>query len=69
MLEIVGGNINLCDNLIFLPLKCNRMWGVEYLLMDSSSFMHDSVIDILVNIRTTNKSITEPVASTSALCV
>jgi len=59
MLEIVEhGNINLCGNLVVLPPKFNKMWGCEYMLMDSNRFMggtngteYDAVIDLLVNIR------------------
>jgi len=62
MLEIVEhGNINLWNNLFVLPPKYNKMWGCEYMLMDSNNFMggtdgteYDAVIDMLVNIRNVN---------------
>lgn len=38
-------------------IKCNKMWGSEYILMDSHKFMggsygpeYDNVIDMLINI-------------------
>jgi len=57
MLEIVdNGCINLCENVTFAPLKCNKMWGCEYLLMDSNALggidgsMYDPIIDMYMNI-------------------
>jgi len=42
-------------------IKCNKMWGPEYILMDCRKFMggiygseYDNVIDMLVNIRQIN---------------
>jgi len=43
-------------------IKCNKMWGAEYILMDSRKFMggtygseYDNVIDMLLNIRHINQ--------------
>jgi len=43
-------------------IKCNKMWGSEYILMDSRKFMggtygseYDNVIDMLLNIRHINQ--------------
>ena len=42
-------------------INCNRMWGNEYLLMDSNTFMggtdgsaYESIIEMFVNIRNEN---------------
>ena len=29
-------------NIVMSPLKYNRMWGVDYLLMDSKAFMQEA---------------------------
>jgi len=51
MLQIINNN----------NIKCNKMWGPEYILMDSRRFLggafgpeYDSVIDLLINIRLIN---------------
>jgi len=43
-------------------IKCNKLWGSEYILMDSRKFMggtygpeYDNVIDMLINIRQINR--------------
>jgi len=43
-------------------IKCNKMWGSEYILMDSRKFMggsnnpeYDTVIDMLINIWQINR--------------
>jgi len=43
-------------------IKCNKMWGAEYILMDSRKFMagdwgreYDNIIDMLINIRQINQ--------------
>jgi len=43
-------------------IKCNKMWGSEYILMDSRKFLggtygseYDNVIDMLLNIRRINR--------------
>ena len=43
-------------------IKYNKMWGPEYILMDSRKFMdgdygdeYDNIIDILINIRHINR--------------
>jgi hypothetical protein len=45
-----------------IGIKCNKMWGPEYILMDSRKFMgvdyareYDNIIDLLINIRHINK--------------
>jgi len=48
--------------IVFINLNnCNRMWGNEYLLMDSNTFMggtggsaYESVIEMFVKIRNEN---------------
>jgi hypothetical protein len=32
-------NIDIQDNVIIKSAKINRIWGVEYMLMDSKTFM------------------------------
>ena len=62
MFEIVdNGNINLCENLIYLPQKYNKVWGSEYILMDSNTFMggkdgsqYEAVIDMYMNLWNVN---------------
>jgi hypothetical protein len=62
MLEIIDhGNINLLFNIINVPQKCNKMWGAEYILMDSNTFMggtgpaeYESIIDMFMNIWNVN---------------
>jgi len=43
-------------------IKCNKMWGPEYILMDSRRFLggsygreYDNIIDMLINIRQINR--------------
>jgi len=43
-------------------IKCNKMWGAEYILMDSRKFSggdygreYDNIIDMLINIRQINQ--------------
>jgi len=43
-------------------IKCNKIWGTEYILMDSRKFMggdwgreYDNIIDMLINIRQINQ--------------
>jgi hypothetical protein len=52
MLQIIDNNF----------IKCNKMWGPEYILMDSRKFMggaygceYDNIIDMLINIRQINR--------------
>jgi len=52
MLQIIDNN----------NIKCNKMWGSEYILMDSRKFMggtygpeYDNVIDMLINIWQINR--------------
>lgn len=47
--------------------KCNKMWGPEYILMDSRKFMggtfgpeYDNVIDMLINIKLINSQPPSP---------
>jgi len=46
------------NNLLYVPLKCNKMWGSEYILLDSTAFItgsaglnYDTIIDMFVKIR------------------
>ena len=58
MFEIAEhGCINLCENVIFSPQKYNKLWGCEYLLMDSNTFMggvdisvYDPIIEMYMNV-------------------
>ena len=64
MQEIINlGNIFLWNNMLYVPEKYNRMWGVEYILMDSKHFMggsegtgYETIIDMFLNIRNVNNS-------------
>jgi hypothetical protein len=51
------GSADVQNAIVIMPLKYNRMWGADYLLMDSSSFMggtggadYDEVIDMFQKI-------------------
>jgi hypothetical protein len=56
MFEIVEyGNINLWENLIVIPPKCNKIWGSEYSLMDSKNLEYEPIIDMFVKIRGIDK--------------
>jgi hypothetical protein len=51
--------LQIIDN---IGIKCNKMWGPEYILMDSRKFMgvdyareYDNIIDLLLNIRKINQ--------------
>jgi hypothetical protein len=52
MLQIIDNNF----------IKYNKMWGPEYILMDSRKFLggdnareYDNIIDLLINIRQINQ--------------
>jgi hypothetical protein len=51
--------LQIIDN---IGIKCNKMWGPEYILMDSRKFLsgdyareYDNIIDLLINIRQINQ--------------
>jgi hypothetical protein len=58
MLGIIEyGNTDILKDFVFVPPKYNRMWGADYMLMDSKSFMggkggagYEQVIDMFQKI-------------------
>ena len=62
MLELVNAyqgyedETELITHAVVKPFNCNRIWGYDYLLMDSKNFMggtgenYDSIIDMYNNI-------------------
>ena len=61
-------NIEIQNNVIFKSQKINRIWGTEYMLMDSKTFMggadgseYENIIEIFVNIWNSNNYKTDPV--------
>ncbi|GHU13694.1 hypothetical protein FACS1894161_3890 [Spirochaetia bacterium] len=51
-------NEGLLKELALMPLKCNTLWGVEYILLDSPGFMgkkggeqYDTVINLFYRIK------------------
>jgi hypothetical protein len=52
--DLVG---KMIENKIIIPPKVNRIWGADYMLMDSNTFMggtdgsqYESIIEIYLNI-------------------
>jgi len=47
-------NIDIMENVMIVPPKFNRMWGIDYMLMDSNSFKdgvdYFKMIDMYQNI-------------------
>jgi hypothetical protein len=59
MPEIINHSMIVWNNMLYIPPKCNKMWGSEYILLDSSAFItgsaglkYETIIDMFIKIRT-----------------
>ena len=58
MPEIINYGMIVWNNMLYMPPKCNKMWGSEYILLDSTAFItgsaglkYETIIDMFVKIR------------------
>jgi hypothetical protein len=58
MPETINHGMIVLNNMLYMPPKCNKMWGSEYILLDSAAFItgsaglkYETIIDMFVKIR------------------